>query len=171
MKRRKRLEQLSFEERLRLLRKGLLSDKEVADLAADLGSGNYIEAREDVEILLNHRSAIVRYNALATLAYEWGVASNIDRIIEMLHNDPDEECRGQAVSALGSLFSGTKDKRVLDLLVGIVKNPRETTDRRAFAYRAALKVIGVPKQVLPNPLALTIGRDELAVLDDYMKAV
>jgi len=158
-------------ERLRLLRNGFLSDIEVADLAADLGTANHIEARADVEKMLSHPLFAVRFNALATLAYEWGVASNTDRIVEIALTDPDEDCRRQAAGALGSLFRGTQNKDVLAVLVSIVRDSNKEKDLRSFSYTSALDVIGVARSIQPNPMRLTVGPDELAALDDYLKAL
>jgi len=154
-----------------LLRKGKLSVREIADFAADAGNENYIEAETEVNQLLDHPDAIVRYNAMATVAYEWGRSPRIDRIIEILFTDRDEDCRRQAAGALGSLHRGKRDRRVLDALVRAVNNGQETPDVRAFAYTAALNVIGVPRHMQPSALRLEVGRDELLALDEYLKAL
>lgn len=157
--------------RLELLRKGEMSVTEVADFAADAGTQNYIEAERDVNRLLDHEDAIVRYNAMATLAYEWGRTPRIDRIREILLTDSDRDCRRQAVGALGSLFRGKQDRDVLEILVGTARNTREEMDVRAFAYTAALDVIGVSRAIQPNPVGLEVGADELLALDEYLKAL
>ena len=157
--------------RLELLRKGQMSVDEVADFAADAGSQNYVEAEPDVNRLLNHEDAIVRFNALATLAYEWGRTPRTDRIREIVFTDPDRDCRRQAVGALGSLFRGKQDREVLDLLVRTVNNASEEMDVRAFAYTAALDVIGVSRAIQPNPVGLELGSGELLALDEYLKAL
>jgi hypothetical protein len=168
MKRRQRLEKLSFEERVKLLRKGLLSEKEIADLAADVGSGNYIEARPDIEKLLDHANPIIRYNALGTLAFEWGLDSRADQIKEIAVQDADSDCRRCAAAALGSLFRGTNNPDVLKTLVSIARNPNEEQHVRAFAYTGSLDVLGVSREIQPNAYGLSVGRDELAALDEYL---
>lgn len=142
---------------------------EIADFAADAGSENYIEAEPDVNQLLDHEDAIVRYNAMATLAYEWGRTSRMDRIREILFTDPDQDCRRQAVGALGSLFRGKQDRDVLEVLVRTAKNASEEMDVRAFAYTSALDVIGVSRAIQPNPVGLQLGPDELLALNEYLK--
>jgi len=158
-------------DRLALLRKGTLSVAEIADFVADAGNQNYIEARPDVERLLDHESPTVRYEAMGTIAYEWGICSRVERIIEILLTDENEDCRRQAAGALGSLFRGKRERRVLDPLVRMVKNAREARDVRAFAYTGALDVIGVPRNMQPSALRLEVGPDELLALDEYLKAL
>ena len=168
MKRRKRLEQLSFEDRLKLLRKGFLSEKEVADLFADAGTHNYVKARNDVEKLLDHANPIIRYNAIGTLALEWGLDSRADRIKAIALRDPDSDCRRCAAAALGSLFRDTKDPHTLKTLISIARNSDEVQHVRAFAYTGALDVLGVSRDIQPNAFGLNVGRDELAALDEYL---
>lgn len=170
-KRRQAIGKLPISSRLDLLRKGQLTLREIADFAADAGTENYIEAESEVNGLLDHAGPIVRYNALATLAYEWGRSSRTDRISEILTSDEDHDCRRQAAGALGSLFRGTRDKRVLEALVTTVKNTAEPMDLRGSAYASALDVIGVSRAIQPNPVSLQVGRDELLALDDYLKAL
>jgi hypothetical protein len=94
-----------------------------------------------------------------------------DRIREILVSDPDRDCRRQAAGALGSLFRGKRDREVLTLLVEIAKNEREEMDVRAFAYAAALDVLGVSRAIQPNPVNLRLGADELLALDEYLRSV
>lgn len=170
-RRRQAIGRLPMGRRLELLRKGQMSVTEVADFAADAGSQNYIEAEPDVNRLLDHEDAIVRYNTMATLAYEWGRTPRIDRIREILFTDPDRDCRRKAVGVFGSLFRGKQDRDVLDLLVRTAKNAREEMDIRAFAYTAALDVIGASRAIQPNPVGLQLGPDEWLALDEYLKAL
>ena len=171
MGKKKRVVEPTVEERLCLLQEGLLlDDLEVAGLAADLGTAdyidtseeNYIQAMEVVEKLLDHPSEIVRYNSLGTLAYEWGASSKIGRIKKMASSDPDEDCRRQAVAALGSLFAGTRNVEILHFLASIVTRLEEEEDVRESAYTGALDVLGIPYFEQPRPLRL--GKEELAAL-------
>jgi HEAT repeats len=170
-RRRQAVERLSIDRRLELLRTGQMAATEIADFAADVGSQNYIEAERDINQLLDHSDAIVRYNAMATLAYEWGRTSRVDRIQEILSTDPDRDCRRQAAGALGSLFRGTQTRDVLEMLVGAARNPHEEMDVRAFAYTAALDVVGVSRAIQLNPIGLQLGPDELLALDEYLKTL
>jgi hypothetical protein len=170
-RRRQAIGKLPISDRLELLRKGQLTVREIADFAADAGTENYIEAEPEVNGLLDHRDPIVRYNAMATLAYEWGRSSRTDRIREILFSDEDHDCRRQAAGALGSLFRGKRDKHVLDALVRTTKNTEEPGDLRASAYASALDVIGVSRAIQPNPVGLQVGPDELLALDEYLKAL
>lgn len=169
MSKQSRVNDLPLKDRLRLLRDALLSDWETAALAADLGAANYVEAKSDVEALLNHKYPLVRFNALATLAYEWGESSSTGRIMEIAVADPDQDCRRQAAGALGSLFRGSRNAEIADLLVGIARNEDEANDVRAFAYTATLDVIGIARSVQPNPTRLTVGSEELRALRDQLR--
>ena len=170
-RRRQAVGKLPISSRLDLLRKGQLTLREIADFAADAGTENYIEAEPEVNGLLDHRDPIVRYNTMATLAYEWGRSSRTDRIREILFGDEDHDCRRQAAGALGSLFRGKRDKHVLDALVRTAKNTAEPMDLRASAYASALDVIGVSRTIQPNPAGLNIGPNEMLALDEYLKAL
>lgn len=154
-----------------LLRAGKLTVSDISDFAAEAGRQNYIEAETDVNALLDHDDSIVRYNALATLAYEWGRTPRIDRIRDILLTDPDSDCRRQAAGALGSLFRGQQRRDVLDLLASVVKNSLEDHSVRIFAYTGALDVIGVSRALQPNPGSLEVGPNELLALDDYLKTI
>lgn len=168
-KRRSALGRIQVDRRLTLLRAGNLTAAEIADFVADVGRENYIEAEQEVNQLLDHPSPLVRFNALATLAYEWGRTSRLTRIYEIALNDPDRECRRQAAGALGSLSRGTLDRDTIGLLVKKAKDRTEQMDVRAFAYTAALDVLGVSRAMQPNPIGLKLGPNELLALDDYLK--
>lgn len=157
--------------RLQLLRAGRLSRQEVRDFAADAGKENFIEAEPDLNQLLDHSDAIVRYNAIATVAYEWGRTRRIQRICEILRADPDRDCRRQAASALGVLARGTHDREIYFALAGVATNPAEFMDVRAFAFVSALDVVGVSKAALPNPVDLRVGQNELLALEEHAKGL
>lgn len=161
-KRRKKNENLPVEERFRLLRRGLASEGEIADAVADFGTSNFIEARDIVEEYLDDPSEIVRYNAMATLAYEWGVCGRPDRLIEILLHDEDVDCRRQAAGALGSLFRQKKDSSIAKHLLAVIRNDTENEGVRAFAYTALLDVMGVPRDKQPSAVGLKLNRPIVA---------
>jgi HEAT repeat protein len=156
MKRRKKIGDLSLAARLSLLRKGQLNEDEIADAVSDFGTTNFIEAIPDVERLLDHSNSMVRYNALATLAYEWGTAERVDRIVDILKHDPDQDCRRQAAGALGSLHRGAQDKLLAKTLAIVIMDQDEKDDVRRFAYTALLDVLGIARELQPNPLSMAI---------------
>lgn len=168
--RREAIAKLAVAERLDLFRRGELTTPETADFAADAGKENYIEAEPEVNRLLDHADPIVRYNAMASVAYEWGRSSRSDRIREILETDSDSDCRRQAAGALGSLFRDTRNEEVLAALVRSAKNVSEEMHVRAFAYTGALDVIGVSRSIQPHPVPLEVGLAELLALDDYLRA-
>jgi len=147
---------LSLNKRLSLLREGRLSAREIADAVADFGSENFVEAKADVERLLDHGDEIVRYNAISTLAYEWGTTDRPERVVEMVLNDPDVDCRRNAASALGSLFRSSNDSKILEILANVVLDPAQEDQVRCSAYAALLDVLGVPKQHQPDTFSLKL---------------
>lgn len=156
MKRKHRIRNLSLPARLSLLRGGHLTPNEIADVAADFGTENFIEARPDVERLLDHPDPIVRYNAMATLAYEWATTDRTDKLIEILLHDSDNDCRRQAAGALGSLFCGGRDLKIAKVLAGVVTDPAEEDGVRHFAYAGLLDVLGVEMHYQPDPVSMSL---------------
>jgi hypothetical protein len=134
---------------------------EAADAVADFGPANFLEAKEEVEKALWHPSEIVRYNAMATLAYEWGVCSSTERLLEILRGDRDDDCRRQAAGALGALFRNSRDARIADALLGVVEDGSESKHVRAFAFTGLLDVLGIPLHEQPNPVGLEVDEQTM----------
>jgi hypothetical protein len=162
---------LSLRQKLTLLRKGRLGNDDIAAAVADFGQQNFLEAKGDVEELLQHPDSIVRYNAMGALAYEWGTCSVPERIIDILMTDEDEDCRGQAAGALGSLFRDTRDNRTMHVLSSVVQDPDQRDDLRSFAYTAFLDVVGIPRANQPNPVNLVVGPQELRTVGMHLKTI
>ena len=108
---------------------------------------------------------------MASVAYEWGRSSRVDRIIEILSTDEHEDGRRQAAGALGALHRDKRDRLVLDALAPTVNDNQEAADVRSFAYTAALDVIGVPREMRPSAMRWEVGKDELIALDEFLKTV
>ena len=131
-----------------------------ARFIADVGEHGLVEARALVEGALDHSSPVIRYQALSTIGYDWGATSRSDRVLEML-DDPDRDCRRQAVGVVGSLWSGTKNRRVMGELLRRVESDAEWPDVRAFAFVELLNVAGVLRSEQPDPLSVVVGPDEV----------
>jgi hypothetical protein len=156
MKDKKRLRSLSLSAKLSLLRGGHLTPWEIAKVATEFGTDNFVEAKPDVEQLLDHPNEIVRYNSMSSLAFEWGGTDRPDRFIEIALHDPDSDCRRIAAGALGSLFRGTNDVHVADILARIALKEHEEELVRFSAYIGLLDVLGQPRSAQPDPVSLTL---------------
>ncbi len=135
-------------------RKGVAFVEEVRSLAQNLGAYLFQPGIPALVELLDHKDEMVRYNAAASLAMNFVYKPATKRLLTMLANDPDEDCRSMAASCLSSLCHDTKDHRVL---AALAKSALEDPDEyvRNSAYRALLFVNGLAKEehqsILQNP--------------------
>jgi hypothetical protein len=145
-------------DRLLQFRAGRLPPKEIASLAADIGRDNVIEAIPDLEALLYHPDEIVRYNAIGSLGYKFARTqiSRIDRLVEILRSDPDEDCRRIAASVFGVLYAGSKDKEIENILSRAVRDQTENPGVRIFAFTALQNIAGIPRTKQPDPNKMNI---------------
>ena len=99
-----------------------------------------IEAKVDVARLLRHPDWQVRYAALNIVW--WGLAKTdgIEETVAVLLNDPEEEVRSQACSALYEASKGTpKIRRVIEVLRAVAASePNEYVRENAATYTAKL---------------------------------
>jgi HEAT repeat protein len=116
---------------------------EICDAVADFGQEHFLHAKPDVEALLDHPDPLVRYNALGALGYNWASTDRVDKILEILGNDPDGDCRRRAASVLGCIFSNLNNRAIAKLLGQVVLNDEEEDDVRVTAYLALLNVFGL----------------------------
>jgi len=100
-----------------------------------------LEVKDLVAPLFAHGNPYVRHEVALTLGL-WGLAEYKDKFLHMLRNDPDEHNRGTAALALGSALNGRRDAETLRSLAEVVRNESETSDVRATAYGALLRVFG-----------------------------
>lgn len=118
---------------------------QVRSLAADLGNRHFAAGIPVLVQLLDHEDEIVRYNAVNSLAFEFGYKPAAERLLTMLAVDPAEDCRLVAGAALGNLFQNSKDRDVLAALAkAAINDPDE--DVRSSAYKALLIVNGVSRE-------------------------
>ena len=168
--------------RLHLLRRGSLSNVELAQTAVDIAHSDFLnhdDVIRDLVGLLRHSDPDVRQEVISALAYhglrfEWeqepGKTLRGD-LLEAVHYDPDDDCRRGAASALGSLFKGSRDQGVMLALREVCGKESEAQHIRAFAYTSFLSIWGVPVQQQPNPVNLKVGHAELENMDRYLRDV
>jgi HEAT repeat protein len=135
---------MDLEEAVDKWRKGCASLDDVVSLAAQLGNKHYLPGIPILMELFDHEDPIVRYNAAMSLGFEFHHRPAVERLLTMLADDPDEDCRHVAAGALGAIFQETKDRRVLLALAKSALNENDVDDYvRSNAYRAILRVNGV----------------------------
>jgi HEAT repeat protein len=98
-----------------------------------------IEAKVDVDHLLDHEDWRVRSGALDMVWWGVGATDGIDRSIEILMHDPDEDIRAEAALALYEAARGTpKEARVTEALTKVTD-----TDESEFVRTAALRYLRI----------------------------
>lgn len=136
--------QTNLEQALESWQHGRATLEHVRALAADLGNEHYAPAIPALIQLLGHDDEIVRYNAVMSLAFEFHHEPVANRLLAMLADDPDEDCRGVAASALGSLFHNSRDRRILVALGRAALNDPEEYVRNS-TYKSLQFVNGVSR--------------------------
>ena len=135
----------SLQQALETWRQGRASLDEVRALAADLGNKHFSPGIPTLVELLDHEDEIVRYNAVNSLAFEFQHKPAADRLLTMLGEDADEDCRRVAAGALGNLFQNSREGRVLAALAKAALNDPDEDVRRS-AYKALLITNGVSRE-------------------------
>lgn len=138
------MEKMSLEElpgRLKALRRGTLSAREIYHTLQACGEMNFQEARPEVERFLKSTEPELRFQALKVLTQYWRLAEHWETARDMLEHDPDEECRFRAANALKSLMMNTQDRRTLTVLARVVRNEQENQVVRESAYAAMRGVL------------------------------
>jgi HEAT repeat protein len=102
-------------ERARELNTSSFPVSELEDRIREVCSEYLIESKVDVDHLLRHEDWRVRSGALDIVWWGVGATDGIDRSIEILEGDPDEDIRAEAALALYEAARGTpKEARVRD---------------------------------------------------------
>lgn len=100
-------------ERARELNTSSFPVSELEDRIREVCSEYLIESKVDVDHLLRHEDWRVRSGALDIVWWGVGATDGIDRSIEILEGDPDEDIRAEAALALYEAARGTpKEARV-----------------------------------------------------------
>jgi HEAT repeat protein len=129
----------NLDKRLGAWRRGAASVDEIRQLAADLGKEDYEPGVPGLMALLDHNDRIVRYNAGVSLAFRMHHLLATGRLLRMLVEDSDEDCRSMAAEGIGSMFRGTLDPGILTALGrAALEDPEEYV--RDSAYLGLLRV-------------------------------
>jgi HEAT repeat protein len=135
-------DQKGLGQRLEAWSRGLVSLEETRSLAADLGNQHYAQGILALMELLGQDDEIVRYNAAMSLGFEFQYLPAADKLLRMLAEDRDEDCKDMAAGAIGIIFQGSSDPRILRALgKAALEDPDEGV--RTSAYRALLGVNGL----------------------------
>ncbi len=110
---------------------------ELQERIREVCSEYLVEAKVDVDRLLGHEDWRVRSAALDMVWWGVGATDGIDRAVEILMHDPDEDIRAEAALALYEAARSTpKESRVKEALKKVAD-----TDESEFARTAALKYL------------------------------
>ena len=110
---------------------------ELQERIREVCSEYLIEAKVDVDHLLRHEDWRVRSSALDMVWWGVGATDGIDRSIEILMHDPDEDIRAEAALALYEAARGTsKEPRVREALKRVAD-----VDESDYVRVAALKYL------------------------------
>ncbi|MGB8579571.1 MAG: HEAT repeat domain-containing protein [Candidatus Sulfotelmatobacter sp.] len=108
---------------------------ELQERIREVCSEYLVEAKVDVNRLLGHEDWRVRSSALDMVWWGVGATDGIDRSIEILMHDPDEDIRAEAALALYEAARNTpKEARVKEALKKVAD-----TDESEFVRTAALR--------------------------------
>ncbi len=130
---------------LQELRQGKLSPDEIYHTVASFGRMRFLEARPEVEQLLSHQDAEIRYIALNVLAFDWQLVEHWKTALEVLEHDQEDDNRLQAANVLGMFKMNTRDQLVLRALARVVSNEDDDLFVRKAAYHAMQDVLHAPE--------------------------
>jgi len=134
---------------LKEYREGKITDDEISKFITFFGEEQILNARDIIEKFLISKNPINRYNALSTLVFEFRIRDHYKISIKFLLKDEDDLNRGLGASCLGSIYRGTKNKDILNLLMGVFEDKNEDWVVRDSAYASILDVIGIPWKKQP----------------------
>ncbi|HEX4205745.1 MAG TPA: HEAT repeat domain-containing protein, partial [Ktedonobacteraceae bacterium] len=107
----------------------------------EFGEELFTEALPEIASYLTSTDERVRYMALHVLNFHFRSKDYKYAAINMLQDDPDEECREQAAGGLGSLMKNTGDRESLHVLAQVVRNEQEGNLIRALAYSSMRAIV------------------------------
>jgi hypothetical protein len=98
------------------------------------------EAEPVVAGFLAHDDPRMRYIAISVLSVHWDLSRHAESLKRMCLLDPDEWVRQIAVSGLGWLLRGTRDRKATHLLMGIVRDADQPEWIRETSYEGLLEI-------------------------------
>jgi hypothetical protein len=147
-------------------RNGRASIEEVRDLAAAIGNRHFSAGTDALRTLLNHSDAIVRYNCIWSLGIDLKAKEVAPKLLMILSDDDDADCRAMSAAALGSLFEASREPITLLALAHAASADLDLDVQRS-AYKALLIVSGVSRE---EHLAL-LKNEEVAVDHERVRQI
>jgi HEAT repeat protein len=123
------------------MREGRLPEEDLPELLHEFGEADFREAEPEVTRFLRHPNPILRYEAINVLALHWVLPQYSEELRHMLEKDADPNVRRIAVTGLGVLREGTRDKAVARVLLEKLRDRSEHRGLREAAYEALLAVV------------------------------
>lgn len=123
------------------IKDGRRPPKGLFDTIHEFGDEEFTEAAPIIEKFLTNADPRLRYISLHVLTMHFRLQKYWKVAVQMLENDPDEDCRIMAISALRSLKRNTSDRETLTILVRLIRDEQEQKYVRESAYRAMRGII------------------------------
>src|SRR5579883_220349 len=121
---------------LATLHRGEIPRQGIFDTIHQFGEERFMDALPDIQRYLTSPDERLRYIALHVLTQHYQLPDYALIAMDMLKNDPDEECRLMAISGLLTLRRDSADPAALKVLASVVRDEHEDTPVRERAYRA-----------------------------------
>ncbi len=144
---------------LATLRRGEIPRKGIFDTIHQFGEERFMDALPDIKTYLTSPDERLRYIALHVLTQHYQLPDYASVAMDMLKNDPDEECRLMAISGLLTLRRDSADPSALKVLASVVRDEHEETSVRERAYRAMRGILSYNKD---EQLRLSVKPFDLA---------
>jgi hypothetical protein len=130
-----------------------IDDLAAQPLIRQLARSGYFEAKAEIARFLDSHEPWLQEDAINCLFYTWGDGREYeDKVTRMAFDDPttDEDVRRSAIGAISALHENTKDDRILNRLIAVLRNESNDEFLRSAAYGAILYVLGVPARLHPS---------------------
>jgi len=132
------------------LRAGETPEVEIYTVIHGFGNERFTEAKPYIEQQLGHPDPQIRYIALNVLAIHWMCTEHRQTCEHFALTDLDSDNRRLGISGLGALLEGTRDPKVLQLLLHVFNDEQEEPHVRDRAYSSILYVLGKPAKAQPS---------------------
>ncbi|MBV9691258.1 MAG: hypothetical protein JO202_16280 [Ktedonobacteraceae bacterium] len=151
--------QTELEADLATLRRGEIPRKGVFDTIHNFGEERFMEALPEIKKYIISTDERLRYIALHVLTFHYQLPDYARVAMDMMKDDPDQDCRIMAINGLLSLRRNTDDQYALKELATIVRNEEEEEFVRETAYKA---MHGIISYDMDEQLRLSIEPFDLA---------
>lgn len=89
---------------------------------------------------LAHDAPMIRYIAISVLATHWDLKRYVQTFRALGQSDPDEDVRQIAVSSVGWMLRGSRDRDASRFLLGIFRDPCQPAWIRETAYHGLVEI-------------------------------